>query len=147
MTGAAQTCRYASSNEIPRDAAHARHARISSQFLYVRDLTSDRPKACLTLLPIGCTSVATTGNRSTARPARRMGDLCRQVSWLTARAFLSGLPGIQRGSSVAYVEETRRLQLRAQPRDRCCSHLTVFPLSHHTLARMASPSQSLLQMT
>jgi hypothetical protein len=44
--------------------------------------------------------------------------LCRQVSWLTARAFLSDLPGIQRGSPVAYMEETRRLQLRAQPRDR-----------------------------
>jgi hypothetical protein len=31
--------------------------------------------------------------RSTERPARRMGDLCRQVSWLAARASLSGLPG------------------------------------------------------
>lgn len=36
------------------------------------------------LLPTGCTSVATTGFRSTARPARRMGDVCRQVSWLAA---------------------------------------------------------------
>jgi hypothetical protein len=39
------------------------------------------------------TSVAATGDRSTARPARRMGDLCRQVSWLAAQASLSSLPG------------------------------------------------------
>lgn len=101
-----------------------------------------RPWACLTLLPIGCTSVATTGNRSTARPARRMGDLCRQVSWLTAQASLirpSRKPNA--GSQWHNWKETRRLQLRAQPRGRCCPHLTVFPLSHHALARAASPSQ------
>jgi len=39
------------------------------------------------------TSVATTVFRSTKRPAWRMGDLRRQVSWLTAQAFLSNLPG------------------------------------------------------
>ena len=47
---------------------------------------------CLTWLPFGCTSVAATVVRSTARPARWMGDSCRQVSWLTARASLSNLP-------------------------------------------------------
>jgi len=59
--------------------------------------TSKSPRPYLTLLPIGCTSVATTGNRSTERPARRMDDLCRQVSWLMARASCPDLPSIQRG--------------------------------------------------
>ena len=36
--------------------------------------------------------VATTELRTTARPARRMGDMCRQVSWLTAQALSSSLP-------------------------------------------------------
>lgn len=50
------------------------------------------PWPYLTWLPFGCTSVATTGNRSTTRPAWRMGDSCRQVSWLTARALPSAFP-------------------------------------------------------
>lgn len=50
------------------------------------------PWPYLTWLPFGCTSVATTGNRSTTRPAWRMGDSCRQVSWLTARTLPSAFP-------------------------------------------------------
>lgn len=52
-----------------------------------------RPWPYLTLPPFGCTSVATPGVRSCRRPALRMGDLWRQVSWLTARTSLSSLPG------------------------------------------------------
>ena len=37
-------------------------------------------------------AVATTGVRSTARPAQMMGDWCRQVSWLTAHAHRLRLP-------------------------------------------------------
>ena len=43
--------------------------------------------------------------RSTERPARRMGDLCRQVSWLAARASLSGLPGVPRRSASDIIGE------------------------------------------
>ena len=49
-------------------------------------------KTGLTLLPAGCTSVAATALRSKVRPAPRMGDLCRQVSWLAAQAPCSDLP-------------------------------------------------------
>src|ERR1700681_3730488 len=43
--------------------------------------------------PLACTrAVATTGVRSTARPAQMMGDWCRQVSWLTAHAHRLRLP-------------------------------------------------------
>jgi hypothetical protein len=38
------------------------------------------------------TTVAATVVRSPARPVRKMGDPCRQVSWLAARAPRSGLP-------------------------------------------------------
>lgn len=63
------------------------------------------------------TAVATTVVRSPARPARQMGDPCRQVSWLAARSLLPGLPDERRRApSVASLGEARRLQLRGQPR-------------------------------
>ncbi len=64
-----------------------------------------RPWPYLTLPPFGCTSVATPGNRSPARPARRMGDLWRQVSWLTARTSLSSLPGAPTRSASGVIGE------------------------------------------
>jgi hypothetical protein len=54
--------------------------------------------ACLTLLPAGCTSVAAAVSRSTVRPAQRMGDTCRQVSWLAARTLPTSLPDRTYGS-------------------------------------------------
>jgi hypothetical protein len=43
------------------------------------------------------------GSRSIARPAQRMGDSCRQVSWLAAQAPLIRLPDCgPHGRSVAY---------------------------------------------
>lgn len=43
-------------------------------------------------LPTGFTSVATTGVRSSARPAQGMGDMCRQVSWLAAQTLSPTFP-------------------------------------------------------
>ena len=63
------------------------------------------------------------------RPAPRMDDLYRQVSWLAAQTSISCLPKFPTMGNVSgHVERTCRLQLRAQPRHRCF-HLTVFPLS------------------
>ncbi len=42
-------------------------------------------------LPTG-SSVATTGIRSSARPAREMGDMRRQVSWLAAQTLPPAFP-------------------------------------------------------
>ena len=42
--------------------------------------------------PLPVSSVATTGVRSSARPAQRMGDVCRQVSWLAAQTLLPAFP-------------------------------------------------------
>src|SRR5690606_22982987 len=53
--------------------------------------------------------------RSVARPARRMGDLCRQVSWLAARTLRPAFPAREIWP-VASVNKARRLQLRGQPR-------------------------------
>jgi len=45
------------------------------------------------------------GLRSTARPVRKMGDTCWQVSWLTARTLGSDLPNEPNaGPSVAFAE-------------------------------------------
>jgi len=44
-----------------------------------------------------------------------MGDSCRQVSWLAARTLRPAFPA-RIARPVAYVDETRRLQLRGQPR-------------------------------
>jgi len=50
-------------------------------------------------------AVATTGVRSTARPAQMMGDWCRQVSWLTAHArrlrLPAGCPAVALGATLA----------------------------------------------
>ena len=49
--------------------------------------------------------VATTVVRSPARPAREMGDSCRQVSWLAARArrlrLPAGCPAVALGATLA----------------------------------------------
>ena len=50
------------------------------------------------------TSVATTGVRSTARPARKMGDSRRQVSWLTAQ---TSLPPSQHRKRVSGIQGSR----------------------------------------
>jgi hypothetical protein len=83
----------------------------------------------MTLLPTGCTQAATTGIRSFARPARGMGSIDRQVSWLAAQTLgLQPSRRIRGGPSVALVERARRLQLRGQPRHSAKSTaLTVFP--------------------
>ena len=50
-------------------------------------------------------AVATTGVRSTARPAQMMGDWCRQVSWLAAHAhhllLPAGFPAVALGVMLA----------------------------------------------
>ena len=63
--------------------------------------------------------VAKTAFRSAMRPAWKIGDLCRQVSWLTAQASLSYLPDQPKEAISGIAEETHRLQLRGQPWHRC----------------------------
>ncbi len=108
-----------------------------------------RPWACLTLLPFGCTSAATTGNRSTERPARRMGDLCRQVSWLTARASLflpSRWLNVGRQWRRWKKDSPFTVAGAATGSKRfafyCVADLTVFPLSRLGLAYGTTPSRS-----
>lgn len=61
------------------------------------------------------TSVATTGVRSSALPARKMGDIGRQVSWLAAQTPLLPSQCFHVETPVAHVEQACRLQLREQP--------------------------------
>lgn len=84
----------------------------------------------LTWAPFGYTSVATTVDRSTKRPAWRMGDLRRQVSWLTAQTFSPAFPLAQREPAVAFAKRTNRLQLREQPRHRTEPHRVPFSSLH-----------------
>lgn len=100
-------------------------------------------------LPTG-SSVATTGVRSFARPAREMGDMRRQVSWLTARTLPSAFPvsDLERPGPVAHVAEARRLQLRGQPRNYACPFCnsvarTGFPFSPDTACAAPEPSRGL----
>lgn len=99
-------------------------------------------------LPTG-SSVATTGVRSSARPVREMGDMRRQVSWLTARTLPSAFPvlDLERSGPVAHVAEARRLQLRGQPRNCACLSFnkparTGFPFSPDTACTVPEPSQA-----
>jgi hypothetical protein len=69
---------------------------------------------------VDCTTAAARFPALPARPARKVDDLWRQVSWLTALAltpaFPTCSPRIQGNQSVAVWGEHRRLQLRGQSR-------------------------------
>lgn len=67
-------------------------ARTAGPMIAIDHITLAKSHGMLMRLPTGFTSVATTGVRSDARPAQRMGDMCRQVSWLTAQAFPPAFP-------------------------------------------------------
>jgi len=70
---------------LPFDGAYTWHTPSRAQAGLIVVLTLRIAGALHATAPFRFT-VATTGVRSSARPARKMGDLCRQVSWLAARA-------------------------------------------------------------
>ena len=98
--------------------------------------------------PLPVSSVATTGVRSSARPAQRMGDVCRQVSWLAAQTLPPAFPTLAKlAASVASQVEARRLQLRGQPRNCDCRSeeqlaRTGFPFSLDMAFTAPEPSRS-----
>lgn len=76
--------------------------------------------------------------RSTERPARRMGDLRRQVSWLAAQASVSDLPAAPTwsASGICGVDLPLTVAGAASASKRRLPSLTVFPF--HSLRLLES---------